>query len=362
MHRRTFLTLAGASLTTTLAGCSDGSGSDTPPETPTPTATPTATPTETDTPTDTGPDLTAAEALGLSRTELGGVFTSLQSAGFYLPERRSITVDYQEIATPDHQRITRTLEDIRTNVQTAADQLNADDPAQENVAALRSGVAVAAAGNTLLPEMSTTYRGIMDSNYHGQAGQYQRAIDALKPAYDTVERWDTPAAQLDAAFDRMVETKAPAVEELEPIQWGILRKHTTEFSTAEGAESLALGLYHHTRGLRSLERGLDQYRDEQYDRAYETCRASRSALDKARSEAENLPGDFAVGAGLLTPLLCVSKARSDAAASLRDAALSQQNDQTEQAKELYESAMYYMENLTAEDGCYGFPDGRSLEQ
>jgi len=159
----------------------------------------------------------------------------------------------------------------------------------------------------------------------------------------------------------MVETKAPAVEELEPMQWGTLRLHTTELTTAEGAESLALGLYHHTQGLRLLEQGLSQYRSEQYDRAYETCRASSSTLERARSEAENPPGDFAVGAGLLTPLLCVSKAWRRAADSLRDAALSQRNDQTDQAKELYEAAMYYMENLTAEDGCYGFPDGRSFE-
>jgi tetratricopeptide (TPR) repeat protein len=307
-------------------------------------------------------DLTAAEALELSWTELGGVFEKLQSAGFYSPELRSITIDYQEIATPDHEYLADTIEDIRNHIQIAADQLDADDPAQKNVAALRSGVAVAAAGNALLPEMATTYRSIMDSNYYRQAGQYQRAIDALEPAYNTVERWETPMKRLDAAFDQMVETKAPAVEELESIQWGTLRLHTSEFATAEGAESLALGLYHHTRGLRLLKRGLDQYRDEQYDRAYETCRASRSALDKARSEAENPPGDFAVGAGLLTPLLCVSKARSDAAASLRDAALSQQNDRTEQAKETYEFAIYLMENSTAEDGCYGFPDGRSFEQ
>jgi tetratricopeptide (TPR) repeat protein len=360
MHRRTFLTTTGASLATALAGCSDSSDPDASSETST--ATPTATATKTDTPTNTETELTAAEALGLSRTELGGVFQSLQSAGFYSAERRSITVDYQEIATPDHQLITSTLEDIRTNIQTAADQLDSDDPAHKNVAALRSGVAVAAAGNALIPEMATTYRSTMDSNYYRQAGQYQQAIDALEPAYDTVERWETPTAQLDAAFDQMVETKAPAVDELESVQWGTLRLHTTEFATAEGAESLALGLYHHTQGLRSLEDALRQYRNEQYDRAYETCRASHSTLEKARSEAENRPGEFAVGAGLLTPLLCVSKARKRGAASLRDAALSQQNDQTDQAKELYESAMYYMENLTAEDDCYGFPDGRSLEQ
>jgi len=127
MHRRTFLTATGVSLATALAGCSDSSDPDTSSESST--ATPTATATKTDTPTNTETELTAAEALGLSRTELGGVFQSLQSAGFYLAERRSITVDYQEIATPDHQRITRTLEDIRTNIQTAADQLEPDDPA-----------------------------------------------------------------------------------------------------------------------------------------------------------------------------------------------------------------------------------------
>ena len=360
MYRRTFLTLTGASLTTTLAGCSDSSGDDTPSGTPLSTATRTVTPTETDTPTGTKLDLTAPEALDLSRIELGSVFESLQSAGFYSPERRSITIDYQEIVNPDHQRVANTLEDIRNNIQIAADQLDADDPAQENVAALRSGVAVAAAGNALLPEMATTYQSIMDSNYHRQAERYQRAIDALEFAYDTVERWETPTAKLNAAFDRMVDTKAPAVEELESIQWGILRLHTSEFATAEGAEFLALGLYHHTRGLRLLEQGLDQYRGEQYDRAYETCRASRSALDKARSQAESTPMNFSAGASLLTPLLCVSKTRSDAAANLRDAALSQQNSQTEQADTAYKWAIRLMENPTAEDSCYGFPDGRSL--
>jgi len=357
MHRRTFLTATGVSLATALAGCNDSSESDAPSEASTTTTAATAT--KTGTPTNTEAELTAAEALELSRTELGGVFQSLQSAGFYSAERRSIIISYQEIATPDHQRITSTLEDIRTNIQTAADQLEPDAPAQKNVAALRSGVAVAAAGNALIPEMATTYRSIMDSNYHRQAGRYQEAIDALEPAYDTVERWETPAAQLDAAFNQMAETKAPAVGELESVQWGTLRVHTTKFATAEGAESLALGLYHHTQGLRLLEDGLSQYRDEQYDRAYETCRASSSTFEKAHSEAENRPGEFAVGAGLLTPLLCVSDARKDAATSLRDAALSQQNDRTEQAKELYEAGIYLMENPTTEDGCYGFPDGRS---
>ena len=100
MYRRTFLTATGVSLTTALAGCSDSSNPDTFSEPAT--ATPTVTATETDMTTNTGTEVITAEALGLSRTELSGVFQSFQSADFYSAERRSITVDYQRIATSDH--------------------------------------------------------------------------------------------------------------------------------------------------------------------------------------------------------------------------------------------------------------------
>lgn len=363
MNRRTLLTTATAGIATTLAGCggSDG-GERTETRTASPTGTPTATATETPTetesaePTDTP---TAEEYIERGRGRLDLAFSMLHEADIYDPERRHHQVQYDSLAAFDPAPVRDHLTAAEELIRAAGDTLDEDASEQRYVAAQESARRIGVAATELLPELATTYLAMMDANHQRQRGNYERALSALEPAYDSVDRWSEPASELADAVSRLRETKAPPVPAFTPRRWIILSRAVNEFQTAEAMVALSRGLAEETSAVRAVERGRTAYRNGEYETAKDRFRAAMDGFDAGKAQSDGTAEyEYSVGLTYTLALSCVGKERSEATSILFDACLKQLNGEASTASDWF--ALGNEEYAAAGGECTEFPDGRSF--